>query len=485
MSPLGAVQERHAALPADLRSRELSRVLADDLAAAAAGFPACAVARTAEARGALLAQIPGAAALEPYQAVGDWEPEVRGAVQRARLLVVLTTAKQLLPQQIATLLGWAAEDGVPVALLVEGAGRIRDPARHLSDAVQTVASTWRLGAHAVIGLGDARHAGPTLQAAVEQALALAAADVEERLARLRQADLTRWLTGVVAEAGKAARSRSADVGLARDSRVGMEVLGSAAARDWSERLSAFHDCVRRLDPEALADRALLEASGVPAVKLFLERLRDQLQKDARQAGKALEKELDEARRAFLSSVRSDLARLVAAHLERHPREAQDNARGDVKKDALQPELKQAIADVERRLEEAVQPDALLVRVAEFVDARARATTAPAKRRPPRPKEGAGDEEAGGGIKDGIATVLRNVPGQVIRGHMVRTGHRVVAELSAAVDEARQRAALEWEERARALVEEAYRPWTEALVARRDEAQARFAMLTAALAQHGP
>ena len=437
MMELLSIREIHESLPPQFYSSAFAKCLESDIKAFTANFPPCVAARSTSDLERLRLVVPEGFVLQPYQEIVSWDEDVHYTIQRASHVIILTEAKQLLPQPVASLLEWAHAERVPVVFLVEGLGRMRDPDVYLAQAEGPVRDILRTCSHRLFGIGDSRYSGPSLEDACRMSADLSDRSAALRLASVRRDQLARWIDSKLAQCIAVTKARSQEVSLARESRNGMVVLATSTVMAWVEMISEYQDCIRTLHLEQIIDRVLVEERGLKAVSRFLALLTEQLRKSSRASGKVVHQCLEENARLFLAGLRADRARLEVVHSQSFPSEDLSEAVTNIDPDLLYVELERVVGDLENQLCETVSSDTLLVQIVEFLSHHSLSNDAKMSVKPPKGQRlgeaGGSDTQKGNKfvMGDELAIVLRSLPNQALRSRMLSAGNKVIEDLSMA------------------------------------------------------
>ncbi|MCA9181193.1 MAG: hypothetical protein KDA51_07055, partial [Planctomycetales bacterium] len=209
MSTIDTVHDALAGLLDLDQPKALIEVLAGDATAARSGFPVCIVAADGGFVADLSNALPEAITLRPFNEIVEWTADDCLLLERAGVLVVGTTARQLLPRTLVDAMTVAAEAGTPVALLVAGLGRIGDPHAASVGAGKQLEAALPKARKLYVCLGESRFHGPSLAEAVVDALALKAPKDKAHALGILRAER---IYGVLAERVKQVRTTSYQIG---------------------------------------------------------------------------------------------------------------------------------------------------------------------------------------------------------------------------------------------------------------------------------
>ncbi|MES2641334.1 MAG: hypothetical protein V4850_17720 [Myxococcota bacterium] len=465
--------------PAD-RSPELEQQLAADLLVEAAGFPVVWLASDAERAQRLADVLPRAVSLPAFRDVGTWSPEQLAAIERAGVLVALTTAGQLLPRTLAAALIHAARSDVPVALLVDGLDRVREPEavaagvpRQLDEVLAegVGAGRTRLPERDIVCLGNARVAGPDLAQAVVRGVALHHPGTRSRaLARLRAAEARLWIEVKLQHVTALASLSAEHAGLIRESQLGVDVLARRHVGAWIQPLSSIGAALAKLDPEAMVARVYEDARATPLAEAFAARLREEMGSavalPTHEVEAHLRADLNELRRLVLA----DLGRLDEAFVARFPGSLPPQS-APLASDALLARVAARLDAIAEEVNAAVLEPALLRVFSELLRGGSSAANQP------------GSEDARAPSPDAQAPLTRSIfariPEQMLRIHLVTATRQILDDARDRVEQVLRTALLGWCSEIAELTAVGFRDRADTLAALRAHAARRLASLGAA------
>ena len=302
-------------------------VLAGDLSAEEAGFPAVVVAPDVAASSALASAIVATGAeaapvvLPGYRSVDAWSDEATLAIERARLVAASTTAQQVIPRVLGDVIERTGVLGIPIQVYVTGLKRARDPLAVAKSAVGQVAGSTRSGALRVTCIGDERYHGPSLEEAVKADIGSFGGPDETRqkcaqrvyCARLRNVrDLLLQQLEGIRESQSEIRE---EANLLRETEKGLSILARAESRTSAGELVGVRDELLRIDSKALCEKAQAAASrrdDRSPVAALVEILEEEVTRAIGRARKAVGPRLEQRHMLLASRVESDYSKARAA-----------------------------------------------------------------------------------------------------------------------------------------------------------------------------
>jgi len=258
------------------------------------------------------------AVLSEYRSVSAWEEEHLASVARARVLVCVTEARQIMPATLLALFESTNATRTPIVWLIAGLKRVARPDGVKPRAEREALSVLTHDRWHVWCLGDERYEGPELDAALAEAFE---SSLLAEPASVRVRDLATWRRRALTDAAMA-RSRAVErrasaitmTGrLLLETRDGMRTLGRATATTIEEALSTAAEALSQIGADELVD-AVLTRAGSDSCPHRDEPLSVQFARALREAigmrlATAMEAERDRARTAA-----SDLTRAIAFEL---------------------------------------------------------------------------------------------------------------------------------------------------------------------------
>ncbi len=255
-----------------------------------------------------------------FRSITQWPSETFHVIDRARLLVISSTANQLVPSKLAEVLNYAGSYSIPVLFYVNKMGRIADP-DDFSVRVQSVVSQSIKGSlPKVTCLNDSpRYKASTLEEAITrdykefESSEYLVSKCKARLLTKRSQDILEVVIKIVDQIRRRKSIVRSELHLIQDVVNGLEILAGAEATSSAGRLKEIGRAVSEIDIEGLWHE-VMAAAGPVSDESLLNAYRDVLTEKVHEAlserRKSVERTLEHSGDDFFQHLSLDLTRML-------------------------------------------------------------------------------------------------------------------------------------------------------------------------------